>query len=81
MIMLGLSNAASVRIVNELEDAYPQVAKFAVLVMVTTNLILSLIIRNMVGIDHWSLCSNDLSHCFNRQDKLKQRSCQTAAHP
>ncbi|XP_042423305.1 uncharacterized protein LOC122010904 [Zingiber officinale] len=52
MIMLGLSNAASVRIGNELGAAHPRVAKFAVLVMVTTNLILSLIISVLVLILH-----------------------------
>ncbi|KAG6509259.1 protein DETOXIFICATION 41-like [Zingiber officinale] len=48
MIMLGLSNAASVRIGNELGAAHPRVAKFAVLVVVTTSLILSLIISVLV---------------------------------
>ncbi|XP_042388090.1 uncharacterized protein LOC121980200 [Zingiber officinale] len=31
---------------------------------------------NMVGVDNWSLCSNGLSHRFNCQDKLEQRSGQ-----
>ncbi|XP_073005472.1 protein DETOXIFICATION 41 [Typha latifolia] len=48
MIMLGLSNAASVRIGNELGAAHPRVAKFAVVVVVTTSLILSLIISALV---------------------------------
>ncbi|KAG6505824.1 hypothetical protein ZIOFF_038190 [Zingiber officinale] len=48
MIMLGLSNAASVRIGNELGAAHPRVAKFSVLVVVTTSLILSLIISVLV---------------------------------
>lgn len=48
MIMLGLSNAASVRIGNELGAAHPRVAKFAVIVVVTTCVILSLIISALV---------------------------------
>ncbi|XP_073107723.1 protein DETOXIFICATION 41 isoform X2 [Elaeis guineensis] len=48
MIMLGLSNAASVRIGNELGAGHPKVARFAVIVVVTTCVILSLIISALV---------------------------------
>ncbi|KAJ8513077.1 hypothetical protein OPV22_003511 [Ensete ventricosum] len=48
MIMLGLSNAASVRIGNELGAAHPRVAKFAVIVVVTTSLIISLFVSVLV---------------------------------
>ncbi|KAG1348185.1 protein DETOXIFICATION 41 [Cocos nucifera] len=50
MIMLGLSNAASnsVRIGNELGAGHPRVARFAVIVVVTTCVILSLIISALV---------------------------------
>ncbi|XP_020086174.1 protein DETOXIFICATION 41 [Ananas comosus] len=48
MIMLGLSNAASVRIGNELGAGHPRVARFAVIVVVTTSLIISVIISALV---------------------------------
>ncbi|WOL07890.1 protein DETOXIFICATION 41-like [Canna indica] len=47
-IMLGLSNAASVRIGNELGAAHPRVAKFAVKVVVATSLVISLVISLLV---------------------------------
>ncbi|KAJ0963212.1 hypothetical protein J5N97_028334 [Dioscorea zingiberensis] len=48
MIMLGMSNAASVRVSNELGASHPRVAKFSVIVVVTTCVIISLIISILV---------------------------------
>ncbi|XP_078178167.1 MATE efflux family protein isoform X2 [Carex rostrata] len=47
-IMLGLANAASVRIGNELGASHPRVARFAVIVVVTTSIIISVIISALV---------------------------------
>ncbi|KAJ3672393.1 hypothetical protein LUZ60_007114 [Juncus effusus] len=47
-IMLGLANAASVRIGNELGAAHPHVGRFAVIVVVTTSIIISIIISALV---------------------------------
>ncbi|MQM10610.1 hypothetical protein Taro_043505 [Colocasia esculenta] len=44
MIMLGLSNAGSVRIGNELGAAHPRVAKFSVAVVVGTSVVINTII-------------------------------------
>uniref|UniRef100_A0A1D1XK81 Protein DETOXIFICATION n=1 Tax=Anthurium amnicola TaxID=1678845 RepID=A0A1D1XK81_9ARAE len=48
MIMLGLSNAGSVRIGNELGAAHPRVAKFAVVVMLATCLVVNTVIALIV---------------------------------
>ncbi|KAH7673818.1 multidrug resistance protein MATE family protein [Dioscorea alata] len=48
MILLGISNAASVRVSNELGAAHPRVAKFSVIVVVTLCVILSLFISIIV---------------------------------
>ncbi|XP_042519678.1 protein DETOXIFICATION 41-like [Macadamia integrifolia] len=59
MFMLGLSAAASVRVGNELGGAHPKVAKFSVLVVNTTSIIISSIFTALVLI-----CSNLLSKAF-----------------
>ncbi|CAL9107037.1 unnamed protein product [Musa textilis] len=48
MIMLGLSNAASVRVGNELGAAHPRVARLAVIVVVATSLGISVVISVLV---------------------------------
>ncbi|KMZ69425.1 MATE efflux family protein [Zostera marina] len=48
MLMLGLSNAASVRIGNELGARHPKVAKLSVFVVVSWSLIISIILSGIV---------------------------------
>ncbi|THU68318.1 hypothetical protein C4D60_Mb08t02660 [Musa balbisiana] len=48
MIMLGLSNAASVRVGNELGAAHPRVARLSVIVVVATSLGISVVITVLV---------------------------------
>ncbi|KAJ3685838.1 hypothetical protein LUZ61_015002 [Rhynchospora tenuis] len=46
--MIGLANAASVRVGNELGASHPRVARFAVIVVLTTSIIISVIISALV---------------------------------
>ncbi|KAK1304461.1 Protein TRANSPARENT TESTA 12 [Acorus calamus] len=48
MIMLGISNAASIRVGNELGAAHPRVARFAVIVVVSTCIVISIILSGIV---------------------------------
>lgn len=48
MIMLGLSNAASIRVGNELGAAHPRVARFSVIVVTATCIVLSLVLSMLV---------------------------------
>ncbi|XP_020271146.1 protein DETOXIFICATION 41 [Asparagus officinalis] len=47
-IMLGISNAASIRVGNELGAGRPRVARFSVTVVVTTCVLISLIVSGLV---------------------------------
>ncbi|KAK1325990.1 Protein TRANSPARENT TESTA 12 [Acorus calamus] len=48
MVMLGISNAASIRVGNELGAAHPRVARFAVIVVVSTCIVISIILSGIV---------------------------------